>query len=228
MKGEFSDDAKLKQELTNRGYTNLSRLGRRVLQAQHPNWGVVTIKYAQAVKHRHFLKQEAEFLYSNSNYNWPEYCDYFSNQQSDYLVLSHICGITLLQIQTEPSKSNNFPTNWITLLERSIHQVHKLGFVHGDIKPSNIVLTPQGQVHLIDFGSVIKNRTLRSELRFESYTPRYSTPGSVLGKFDDWFALAVILEKYFDQFDYKSSSKQSFQYISLPSRYHMLLRKCRS
>ncbi|MFA0502443.1 protein kinase family protein, partial [Vibrio sp. 10N.222.46.A1] len=86
MKGEFSDDAKLKQELTNRGYTNLSRLGRRVLQAQHPSWGVVTIKYAQAVKHRHFLKQEAEFLYSNSNYNWPEYCDYFSNQQSDYLV----------------------------------------------------------------------------------------------------------------------------------------------
>lgn len=228
MKGEFSDDAKLKQELTNRGYTNLSRLGRRVLQAQHPSWGVVTIKYAQAVKHRHFLKQEAEFLYSNSNYNWPEYCDYFSNQQSDYLVLSHISGITLLQIQTEPSKSNNLPANWITLLERSIHQVHKLGFVHGDIKPSNIVLTPQGQVHLIDFGSVIKNRTLRSELRFESYTPRYSTPSSVLGKFDDWFALAVILEEYFDQFDNKSSSKQSFQYISLPSRYHMLLRKCRS
>ncbi|MDD1826583.1 AarF/UbiB family protein [Photobacterium sp. ZSDE20] len=216
------NDEKLQQVLQHHGYTELTRLSSRVFRAQHPNWGLVTIKYAQELKHRHFLKQEAEFLYSNTNFNtnsnkqdiWLQYCDYFSSHKSDCLVLSYIDGQTLLEIQTNSQPTQPLLYHWLNALEKVINQVHTLGFVHGDIKPSNIICNPQGKAQLIDFGSVTKIGTERSVLRFDSYTPRYSRHQSITNKLDDWFALAVILEELLDA-------------AALPSRYQILLKQHR-
>ena len=216
------NDEKLLQVFKVHGYTNLSRLSSRVFKAQHPSWGLVTIKSAQELKHRHFLKQEAEFLYSNTNFNtdsnkkdiWPNYCDYFSSHQTDCLVLSHLSGNTLLEIQNRSNINADMPYQWLNTLESTINRFHALGFVHGDIKPSNIVLSPQGQAQLIDFGSVTKMGTERAALRFESYTPRYAMLDSVTSRLDDWFALAVILEELLDA-------------AALPSRYQVLLKQHR-
>ncbi|CDT62294.1 Hypothetical protein VCR26J2_290041 [Vibrio coralliirubri] len=219
MKGDVKD-GKLLQAFKAHGYTNLTRLSPRVFRAQHPSWGLVTIKYAQELKHRHFLKQEAEFLYSNTNTDsnkkdtWPNYCDYFSCHQTDCLVLSHLSGNTLQEIQSNSNINAGMPYQWLSTLESAINQVHTVGFVHGDIKPSNIVLSPQGQAQLIDFGSVTKIGTERAALRFESYTPRYAMLDSVTNKLDDWFALAVMLEEQLDETD-------------LPSRYQVLLKQHR-
>ncbi|WP_248368647.1 AarF/UbiB family protein [Vibrio sp. 1CM8B] len=219
MKGGVIDE-KLRQAFTAHGYTNLTRLSLRVFRAQHPSWGLVTIKYAQELKHRHFLKQEAEFLYSNTNTDsnkkdtWPNYCDYFSRHQTDCLVLSHLSGNTLLEIQSNSNINADMPSQWLSTLESAINQVHTAGFVHGDIKPSNIVLSPQGQAQLIDFGSVTKIGTERTALRFESYTPRYAMLDSVTSRLDDWFALAVMLEERLDE-------------ANLPSRYQVLLKQHR-
>ncbi|CDT96848.1 MULTISPECIES: protein kinase domain-containing protein [Vibrio] len=221
MKGHVKDE-KLRQAFKAHGYTNLTRLSPRVFRAQHPSWGLVTIKYAKELKHRHFLKQEAEFLHSDTssftssgtNDIWPTYCDYFSIHQTDCLVLSHLSGNTLLEIQNRSNINADMPSQWISTLESAINRIHTLGFVHGDIKPSNIVLSPQGQAQLIDFGSVTKIRTERTALRFESYTPRYSRHQSVTNKLDDWFALAVILEELLDA-------------AALPSRYQVLLKQHR-
>ncbi|WP_241907782.1 protein kinase domain-containing protein [Vibrio lentus] len=214
------NDEKLLQVFKAHGYTNLSRLSSRVFKAQHPSWGLVTIKSAQELKHRHFLKQEAEFLYSNTDSNtgdiWPSYCDYFSSHKSDCLVLSYINGKTLLEIQADSDFAECLPYHWISTLEATINQVHTLGFVHGDIKPSNIVFSPQGQAQLIDFGSVTKIGTKREQLRFESYTPRYSRQHLVTSKLDDWFALAVMLEEWIDDS------------AVLPSRYEILLKQNRN
>ncbi|WP_286291956.1 protein kinase domain-containing protein [Vibrio apostichopi] len=216
------NDEKLLPVFKAHGYTNLSRLSSRVFKAQHPSWGLVTIKYAQELKHRHFLKQEAEFLYSNTNFNtdsnkkdiWPNYCDYFSNHKSDCLVLSYMNGKTLLEIQADSDLAECLSSHWISALESTINQVHKLGFVHGDIKPSNIVFSPQGQAQLIDFGSVTNVGTEREQLRFNSYTPRYSRQHLLTSKLDDWFSLAVTLEEVLDD-------------VALPSRYQVLLKQHR-
>ncbi|CDU14454.1 protein kinase domain-containing protein [Vibrio coralliirubri] len=219
MKGYVKDE-KLLQAFKAHGYTNLTRLSPRVFRAQHPSWGLVTIKYAQELKHRHFLKQEAEFLYSNTNTDsnkkdtWPNYFNYFSRHQTDCLVLSHLSGNTLLEIQNSSNINADMPSQWLSTLESAINRIHVLGYIHGDIKPSNIVLSPQGQAQLIDFGSVTKIGTERSVLRFDSYTPRYSRHQSVTNKLDDWFALAVILEEQLDETD-------------LPSRYQVLLKQHR-
>ena len=85
-------------------------------------------------------------------------------------------GKTLLEIQADSDLAECLPSYWIRTLEATINQVHRLGFVHGDIKRSNIVFSTQGQAKLIDFGSVTKIGTEHEQLRFESYTPKYSRP----------------------------------------------------
>ena len=213
-----STDEQLRRTLQKHGYTDLARLSSRVFKAQHRSWGLVTIKYAHELKHRHYLKQEAEFLYSNTDLNTqcicPKYLDYFSSYQQDFLVLCHISGQTLLEVLNDSKMTDHSSFQFINSLETTISKVHRLGFVHGDLKPSNVVISEQGQAQLIDFGSVTKIGTERSVLRFDSYTPRYSRHQSVTSKVDDWFALAVILEELLDN-------------ASLPSRYQVLLKQHR-
>ncbi|MEG3222926.1 protein kinase family protein [Vibrio gigantis] len=213
-----STGEQLRRTLQKHGYTDLARLSSRVFKAQHRSWGWVTIKYAHELKHRHYLKQEAEFLYSNSDLDTqcicPKYLDYFSNYQQDFLVLSHISGQTLREILNDSNLPECSSFQFISSLETAINQIHKLGFVHGDLKPSNIIMSEQGRTHLIDFGSVTHMGTNREKLRFNSNTPRYSREHTITSKLDDWFALAVILEELSD-------------IGSFPSRYQVLLKQHR-
>ncbi|KAA8672382.1 protein kinase domain-containing protein [Vibrio gigantis] len=211
-----STDEQLRRTLQKHGYTDLTRLSSRVFKAQHRSCGWVTIKYAHKLKHRHYLKQEAEFLYSNTDLDtqdtYPKYLDYFSSHQHDFLVLSHINGQTLLEMLSDSKMTDHSSCQFISSLETAINQIHKLGFVHGDLKPSNIVISEQGRAHLIDFGSVTQMGMDRDKLRFNSYTPRYSREHTITSKLDDWFALAVILESLSDV-------------RSLPSRYQVFLKQ---
>lgn len=211
-------DEQLRRTLQKHGYTDLARLSSRVFKAQHRSWGMVTIKYAHELKHRHYLKQEAEFLYSNTDLDtqgtYPKYLDYLSNYQQDFLVLSHIGGQTLLETQSESKMTNHSSCQFISSLETAINQIHRLGFVHGDLKPSNIIMSEQGRAHLIDFGSVTQMGTDREKLRFNSYTPRYSREHTITSKLDDWFALTVILAELLDE-------------AVIPSRYQVLLKQHR-
>jgi serine/threonine protein kinase len=42
----------------------------------------------------------------------------------------------------------------ISLAAQGLHRAHKLGLIHRDVKPDNILLTPDGQVKLVDLGLV--------------------------------------------------------------------------
>lgn len=78
----------------------------------------------------------------------------------------------------------------------AIEALHDAGLRHGDIKPANVLVRPDGQVVLVDFGLA---RPLNDALRpLESGgTPTYMAPeqltGSPVGPEADWYALGATL-----------------------------------
>ncbi|MCK5942115.1 MAG: serine/threonine protein kinase, partial [Planctomycetes bacterium] len=85
-------------------------------------------------------------------------------------------------------------------LARGLHVAHELGVVHRDVKPGNILLTPDGDPVLLDFGLARDDEAVQHQLTHSHDvlgTPAYMSPEQVRGERSDRradvFALAVVL-----------------------------------
>lgn len=86
-------------------------------------------------------------------FTWPE-------GQRDHLhclVMEKIAGRNLQQwlgTQSETAISESLAIAWLKRLVEILAQVHQRDLIHRDIKPANIMLNPQGELVLVDFGAV--------------------------------------------------------------------------
>lgn len=80
--------------------------------------------------------------------------DFFEANNTGYLVMEFLEGDSL---KSYAMKNGKFPAQeflkQLRPLMEDIDQMHQRGVVHRDIAPDNIILTPDGQMKLIDFGA---------------------------------------------------------------------------
>ncbi|KAG9348287.1 hypothetical protein JZ751_002022 [Albula glossodonta] len=126
----------------------------------------------------------------------------FQDDNYLYLVMDYYVGGDLLTLLSK--FGDHFPEEmahfYLAEMVMAIDSVHRLGYVHRDIKPDNILLTADGHVRLGDFGSCL--RLQKDGLVYSSLavgTPDYLSPeilravegGGGYGPECDWWALGI-------------------------------------
>lgn len=103
------------------------------------------------------FRREFTMLSKLSHPNLPRIYDAFTERGRSYLVMDFIDGKTLFQLLKE---SDNRPLPVLQVLDYASQLCDVLAYLHHqqpaiifrDLKPTNVMVTPNGHVFLIDFG----------------------------------------------------------------------------
>lgn len=148
------------------------------------------------------FQQEANLLRTLNHPNLPKVVDFFTESGKHFLVMEFVPGKSLGAWLT--SRREPFPESQV--LQWAIQLCDVLSYLHTrnppiifrDLKPSNIMLTPQGQIKLIDFGIVRFFKPGKTRDTLALGTPGYSAPEATHGQTDersDIYSLCVTLHQ---------------------------------
>jgi protein phosphatase len=118
------------------------------------------------------LRERYELLSSLDNAECPKVYDYFTSGSTEYLVLEPPAGNHLVSFVDENGVTEDSALDIIISLCEHIEEIHRRGYLHLNIEPSNIYYLPDGQVRLFDFSRAIKQGTvLKNYLTNEGFSP---------------------------------------------------------
>jgi outer membrane protein assembly factor BamB/tRNA A-37 threonylcarbamoyl transferase component Bud32 len=162
------------------------------------------IKFAdnldQQTRMRNF-EREANLLASLNHHLIPKVNDFFAESNRAYLVLDYIQGKNLEDVLMETSGflDEQLVVGWaIQICEvlDYLHSFRPLPVIFRDLKPSNVMLTPQNQTMLIDFGiaKIIQPQRRDTMIGTEGYSPPEQYKGFVDPR-SDIYALGAMLHQ---------------------------------
>ncbi len=115
---------------------------------------------------------------------------------SAFLVMEFVSGKNLEQILAQSPIPCGTAAVWAADLASALAYAHRAGIIHGDIKPSNIRVTEDGRVKLVDFGVARFASQVSGSDRVLG-TPAYLSPEQIEGKKQDGrsdlFSLGIVL-----------------------------------
>lgn len=147
-----------------------------------------------------FLR-EARLLASLKHPNLPRVIDYFTEEDSQYLVMDFVPGENLKElVEAKREITHGQVMKWAAQLSNALTYLHTQNppIYHRDIKPANIKLTPSGEVVLVDFGiAKMGEASQETQTGAWAFSPGFAPPEQVsgmrTGPYSDQFSLAATL-----------------------------------
>ncbi|MCP1101244.1 serine/threonine protein kinase [Aequitasia blattaphilus] len=121
------------------------------------------------------LRREVDILKNLNHEYLPQVMDFFSEENYVYIVMSYIEGKSFDELISEGRRYGKQQIlAWTLQLCEAIRYLHsqRPPIIHGDIKPANIMLTPQGKICLIDFNIAF----YMNDSKVWGYTRGYTSP----------------------------------------------------
>lgn len=155
------------------------------------------------------FRQEAKILKLLNHENIVGFLDFFEEHGSLYLVLEHVCGKDLASLMPIINKLSPRERRQTMLavglkLVEAFHYMEKLGdatgplrLIHGDISPSNILVSLEGRVVILDFGASQSQSWQNACSNIINGRLRYMAPevlaGEPIDARSDIFSLGLVL-----------------------------------
>ena len=121
------------------------------------------------------MEKEAQVLKVINHPNVVKAYDSFEENGTYYIVLEYIEGESLKdRIKKEGKLKEKEARSIFEKILSGLKAIHTIGIAHRDVKPDNILITKEGKVKLIDFGTVTdidtKSREI-TQIQSAGYTP---------------------------------------------------------
>lgn len=141
-----------------------------------------------------------------------------------FMTMERIDGCTINQwLKTKPGR--NEALKLISACCEALTYAHERGVVHGDLKPSNVIVLPNGGVKLVDFGSAAERDATTGAVEQErsfAATPPWASPqvlaGEVADPRDDVFSLACLTYAVLTRGEHPFARKSSLEAQQLQLR----------
>ena len=115
-----------------------------------------------------------------------------------FIVSKFIEGVTLRDKISGQRLAFDETAQLVATIADALHYAHKRELVHRDVKPGNILISPDNKPYLLDFGLAIRNSNFGDPLVLAG-TPSYMSPEQIRGEGhrvdgrSDVFSLGVVL-----------------------------------
>ncbi|MBO9336444.1 MAG: protein kinase [Roseiflexus sp.] len=134
----------------------------RDLRLSTVNWAIKEMSQAQITgtlelqQARAAFRHEAELLAGLSHPGLPKVVDHFEQDGKAYLVMEFVPGSSLLALARREGLPFPLPRvlDWAKQICDVLEYLHNRPspIIFRDLKPANVMLTPEGRIKLVDFG----------------------------------------------------------------------------
>lgn len=180
-------------QILNNRYRIVKTIGQGGFGTVYQSWdmvlnGICVVKENQnfSLESRKQFLSEAQILFRLRHTGLPVVHEFFEIEgQGLYLVMDFIGGQNLetIMLSRGGEVSEVEAINWIGEVCDALNYLHKQNppVIHRDIKPQNIIITPENRAVLVDFGvAKVHNINQQTTLGARAVTPGFSPPEQYL------------------------------------------------